>query len=150
VKLFECRHILVHELPDAPPYGDGDIDRFIEMTSQLLRATEGYVEWLLHGDYPLTQTDMNIKAAEDATAADEELAVLLERIRDEGRREDFETAQAAWEAYRAAEADFRTDWDTGGTIRPLLHASAFETLTRERIAALQGFLDGEFSLEGPR
>lgn len=149
VKLFECRHILVHELPDTVPYDEGDIDMFIEMTSQLLRATEGYVDWLMHGDYPLTQADMNIKAADDARAADEELAVLVQRVRDKTEREDFEAAQAAWEAYRAAEANFQTDWETGGSIRPLLHASAFEALTRERIKALRDFLDVELSLSGP-
>jgi uncharacterized protein YecT (DUF1311 family) len=149
VRLFECRHILVHELPDAAPYEVGNVDRFIAMTDQLLRATNGYVAWLLHGDYPLPQSDMNAQAGEAAAAADKQLVGLVQRIREETQREDFDKAQAAWEAYRAAEADFRTDWESGGSIRPLLHASAMEDLTRERMRALEAFLAGELDLAGP-
>lgn len=150
VRLFESRHILVHELPDQTPIGEGDIDRYIEMTHQILRATDGHVDWLLHGDYPLTQTDMNIEAGESAAEVDRQLALLVDRIREGGRDEEFEKAQSAWEAYREAEADFRTGWGAGGTIRPMLHAAAFETLTRERLEALESFVAGKFDLGGPQ
>lgn len=149
VRLFECRHILVHELPDAAPYKPSDVDSFVAMTDQLLGATSGYVDWLLHGDYPLTQSDMNAEAGEAAAAADKELGELVQRVREETKREDFDKAQGAWEAYRAAEADFRTDWESGGSIRPLLYAAAMEELTRERIRELEAFLAGELDLGGP-
>ena len=148
-RLFECRHIMVHELPDQAPCSEADLDQYIDMTHQLLRATDGYVDWLLHGDYPLTQGDMNAKAAESAAEANEQLTILVQRIQRDAKREDFERSQSAWEAYREAEADFRTDWEAGGTIRPLLHASALEALTRERIQALEAFMAGEFDLAGP-
>lgn len=148
-RLFEARHILVHELPDTSPIEDGDIELFIEMTKQILHATHEYLDHCLHGDYPLTQFDMNVAAAERAAEAGEKLTLLLERIRQNGIDEYFERSQSAWEAYREAEADFRTDWDAGGSIRPMLYAGFFEDLTRERVETLESYLAGQFSLTGP-
>ncbi|MFL5284140.1 MAG: hypothetical protein ACJ8AW_24890 [Rhodopila sp.] len=59
-RLFEDRHIIVHELPDDRSFAMDVVADYFRATSAFLDAAGQAFSTLLHGDYPLTQTDMNL------------------------------------------------------------------------------------------
>ena len=54
VKLFEVRHILVHELPSSFSLSKPHIDQWLQAVLALLRAGDQAFETLLDGHYPYT------------------------------------------------------------------------------------------------
>ncbi len=93
---------------------------------------------------PITQTDMNICAAQDLAKADAELnlqwaetAKLLKATdRDSGEKPgEFETAleaQRAWLKYRRAHCTGVAFYARGGSMESMLYGHCASKLTRER------------------
>lgn len=155
-RLFEVRHILVHELPTSAVYDKDEIDQFFAAALRFSKALEQVLTTEKFGMVPLTQTDMNIAAGESLRRAEEELDRLVSDIRrrvgetdqtlSESNRtgewlESFNDAQQKWLSYRNAHCEFQTFLNKGGTIRPLLWATEAERLTTARIADLQAWLE---------
>ena len=80
-ELFELRHILCHELPSKPVYGEGAIDEFLDYAIQFTKALEEVLTFEQFGLIPLTQTDMNIQARESLLQAEEQMSALLAQLR---------------------------------------------------------------------
>lgn len=144
-RIFEARHILVHELPAKADFVNAEVSDLIHAASDFIRATDQACSTILHGNYPLTQTEMNIVAGESAKNANEELVEVIKRIDPDSSDTDFLAAQAAWESYRKFQSEYRSGINRihRGSIAPLLYSSEFEDITRDRIKKLTLHLERE-------
>lgn len=144
-RLFEQRHIFVHELPEQQDVEAEMLDAYILSTSQFVNVADEVFNTLLYGDYPITQSEMNAAAAADAAKVDDELVAVLTVLDPDGGDEDLRASQAAWEAYRDRQAEYRSGINRPdhGTIAPLLYNSEVEKLTRERVELLKWYRDRE-------
>lgn len=157
-RLFEVRHILCHEAPRKSAYEIGEIDVFLGGAIRLVKALHEILTFERFGLVPLTQTDMNIAAAEELTKTDAEMNKLLSTIEsrvkevdskpisipgyesDASWLEHLKDVQEKWLAYRRAHCDFDTYLSRGGTIRSLLWGKEATRLTELRIADLESWL----------
>lgn len=78
--------------------------------------------------------------AEQALASAE--ASVSQRL-DPKSRAGLEASQSAWEVYRSAECEFRTQWTEGGSVRTQLIQLCRARLAEERVEALRYFLECE-------
>jgi len=161
-RLFEIRHILCHELPQKPAYLVNEVADFLDSAIQFSKAIEWVLIFEKHGLVPLTQTDMNIAAAEKLKDKQIELERLLADIRKLlksreqlhakfGSSENsflsrLEDAQEKWTEYREANSNFVAERNRGGTIRPLVWAGEATRITTSRIAELRVWLEHESKL----
>jgi uncharacterized protein YecT (DUF1311 family) len=154
-ELFELRHILCHELPSAPLYGEGAIDEFLDCAIQFTKALEEILTFEQFGLTPLTQTDMNIRARENLLKTEEQMSSLLAQLRSHVTENDhaadlplpgkwegtwvtcLDDAQAKWLLYRNAQCEFETYLNRGGTIQSMIWGKLAEKLTKDRVAELQ-------------
>lgn len=143
--LFKQRHIFVHELPERQDVDAGMLDAYILSTSQFVNAADEAFNTLLYGDYPLTQIELNAAAAADAAKVNDELVAILTALDPDGKDEDLRASQAAWEAYRDRQAEYRSGINRPGhgSIAPLLYSSEVEKLTLERVELLKWYRDRE-------
>lgn len=150
-RLFEVRHVLVHELPEQPPCSDAVIRDFVISTSAFTVALREVVDTLIHGQYALTQLEMNEEAKVAAEDADRLLASRIQMIDPDGSDTRFQAAQKGWMVFRENEATFisRMDLDhvERGSIAPLIYWSSWEKLTIDRIDWLKSHFDDRFSTD---
>lgn len=107
---------------------------------------------------PLAQADECADAQDQATmaacaeqayrASDAELNALYheiaQRLRDDGdTRRLLRDAERSWLAFRDAECGFAASAVEGGSAYPMVHAMCLDSLTKERIARLQQYLECE-------
>jgi uncharacterized protein YecT (DUF1311 family) len=105
----------------------------------------------------VTQSEMNICAAESYKKADAELNVvyghIVERLKSEPSRAQLLTkAQKAWVAFRDAECEFSGSGVAGGSMQPMIVAGCREELTRKRTAELAVYMkcqEGDMSCPVP-
>jgi uncharacterized protein YecT (DUF1311 family) len=139
VKLFESRHIIVHEMPEEPLATLDAIRDFISAVQTLLSACTWLNYELLTPDAPLTQIEMTARAARDLREADEQARDLLDRLMsslDAEGQQELASAQAAWEEYRLKESQFAAGGYRGGSAMPMMGAIRARTLTEARIESL--------------
>lgn len=142
-RLFELRHILVHELPAKTPYQPAEIAQLLEAAQKFVEATDETINSMLYGDYPLTQTEMNMVSGADFRAADKELTELCKKVAQVSKSDTIFAVQEHWQAFRKAEADRQTEKFGRGTIRPTVRNVVAQDLTRTRIAELGRWLEDE-------
>ena len=142
-RLFELRHILVHELPAKRPYEPAEIGQFLEAAQKFVEATDEIINTILYGDYPLTQTEMNTVSGVEFRTADEELTKLCNEIVKFSKSDTIFAVQQHWLAFRKAEADRQTEKFGRGTIRPTIRNMIQRDLTRARISELKLWLENE-------
>jgi uncharacterized protein YecT (DUF1311 family) len=142
-RLFTTRHIIVHELPDKHDIGVDDVADFARATAQFVAAADQQFDFLLRGEYPVTQQGMNAAAAEKADEANDRLQEILVRLDPDGSDLTLIAAQSAWEEYRYKQAEYRVRPYSGGSIAPMLFADEMEKITRARIETLRWYLDRE-------
>lgn len=88
----------------------------------------------------MTQAEMNIVAAEAYRKAQRKLDKTIEEMKVYFSPEEcarFEKANHAWRTYQQIHADFVASQYEGGSIQPLIHASALEAVTIARIVELE-------------
>ena len=144
-KLFEVRHIITHEIPANPPYASDDLASFLSSTKEFLDATDWYVTDKLEGKVPLTQLDMNFSAGETLEASLKELGTIYERVK---KVEGLDAAllkdsQQKWEVYAECESTLRASLVEGGSMHPMVYASAKTVLTDRRVEDLRWWLERE-------
>lgn len=91
----------------------------------------------------LTQAEMNFAAAQAYERSAQKLESVIAGLKEYYSPEEiarFEDAQKAWLAYREKHAAFLAAQYEGGSIRPLIHASALESVTIARIVELEAEL----------
>ena len=139
-RLFEVRHVLVHEFPESKPHGVEEVSQFFRAGIEFMEAVNEELSDRVHGRWPSTQQGMNREAAARAQAAAEELQKLCDEIADK-RKDSIHAVQQAWEAFKQVEAERQSDWSAGGSIRPLLFHLAAAGLTRARMKELREWWD---------
>jgi uncharacterized protein YecT (DUF1311 family) len=144
-RLFEVRHILVHEIPRKKPYEVKDIDIFIASCEPFCKALDAVISKETHGDYPLTQVEMNIAAAGKLEVAERELAAVLDQVRNREFMdlEELVASQTSWREFAQKEASFQASECKGGSIHGMIYAGALETLVKDRIAQLRRWIPSE-------
>jgi uncharacterized protein YecT (DUF1311 family) len=88
----------------------------------------------------MTQAEMNIVAAQAYRKVEQKLDVIIEQIKtffSPEECEHFDKANQAWKTYQKIHANFVASQYEGGSIQPLIHASALETVTIARIVELE-------------
>lgn len=142
-KLFETRHILVHELPKKPTISAGDVDVFLQSTKLFIEATDEFLSELLFGKYPLTQRAMNVAAAEGNEAALEQLSEVRSEIENEygAWGSDLSTVQEKWNQFRDADAEWQSREAEGGSMQPMLYSMASEAHAKARTKELRNWLE---------
>lgn len=148
-RLFECRHVLVHELPAKSPYEDSEVENFISHVLGFTKAVDSIVGEAI-GDTALTQAESNEQAGARATAADERLKAILESLDPRSVDEELQAVQAAWEQYRRAHADYRSGINNPlpGSMAPMLWSDSYEQTTLQRIEQLEWMLELEAEVRG--
>jgi uncharacterized protein YecT (DUF1311 family) len=99
-----------------------------------------------------TQADLNIRATETAGRANEKLKRLiteLETFMDPEELAALREAQSAWENYRQKHVEFCGEQYRCGSIRPMIHGIAFESVTINRIVELESEFQELKRLRGP-
>lgn len=142
-RTFELRHIICHEIASAYEIKSDEVGRCFESCVTFLRAADEFISETIHPGAPLTQTDMNIAAGKSLSEKREQLAIAVEALRsrlDEIELAAFDESQAKWQLYCDAWADFVAgERASGGTIWPVIYASAAEAVVDRRIDEVNGF-----------
>ncbi len=143
--LFELRHIHVHELPDEAHIEPERIAGLVEAAMNFCDALDQVLSTELHGNFPLTQLEMNDRAGDSARKAEEELELVIARLDPKNSHLTFKASQDAWEKYRDRQAEFRSNINSPGrgSIAPLIYASEVEKITRARTKELLWYLERE-------
>ena len=144
-KLFEIRHILTHEIPSKPVYDIRELDALIASTADFLDATDWVVIEVLRGETPQTQTAMNSQAGNDLRTAEQEMVNVIAAIKTRGEVEHslIDKFQEAWNAYADREADMHASLVEGGSMYPLVWASAKAEVVDQRIKSLRWWISRE-------
>jgi len=90
-----------------------------------------------------SQAEMNICSGEKFKAADAELnrvyGRLVSRLADDAaQRARLKAAEVSWLKYRDDNCDYEASMYEGGSIKPLIHATCLERMTKARTAELRG------------
>ncbi|MCP3414222.1 lysozyme inhibitor LprI family protein [Bradyrhizobium brasilense] len=134
-RLFEVRHIIVHEFPEDLPHRPEEVADFLDAASKFIQALEEEFTFLLYGNVPLSQYEMNRDAADQYQRAKDELEAVCLNI--EEFYPDIREVQRLWQAFKEAEAERMTRNSEGGSIRPMVYSLAAAQITRERITQIQ-------------
>ncbi len=142
-RTFELRHIICHEIASAYEIESAEVAQCFESCVSFLRAADELISETIHLGAPLTQTDMNIAAGKSLSEKRAQLAeamVALKSRLDVTEMATFEEAQANWQSYCDAWANFVAgERAGGGTIWPLIYAGAAEAVVIRRIEEINGF-----------
>ena len=140
IRVFEVRHIIVHEVPERRLIRNEEVPELIASVRLLLSASHWLAFDLLTPDAPLQQIEMTGRAYADLQEADEQAKALVARLSehiDPESRDELVEAQVAWEAYRDKESAFAAGWYRGGSAMPMVGALRARRVTEERIGRLR-------------
>jgi uncharacterized protein YecT (DUF1311 family) len=142
-------------------YVVAEVEKFLSEAIRFTKAIEEILTFEMFGLVPLTQTAMNVTAAEDLRKKEQELDRILNEVRAIVKASDnasgglnaendkeswlhsLNDVYKKWLSYRDAQCDFDTYSHQGGTIRPTLWASEASRLTESHIAELRSWLKRE-------
>ena len=143
-RIFEVRHILVHEFPEKPIVAATEIDEMIDAVDNFINAAnEGFTQ-LIYGFYPINQQAMNQAAEEESKTAEQRLEQLVDYVAMKSESNTIRNVQQKWRAFALAEADRHAEGFTGGTAYPVFFHNALRVLASDRLSQLQTWADGEF------
>lgn len=149
-RLFEVRHILVHELPRERPYKREELPKFLDHCNRFIKALSWLVTYKIRGVVPRTQSQKNVESWKRAEFAAGNLSqyfgnqpIISECV------EDYHP-HAVWNWFAHLASDARSGLSLGqfhsGTIAPVLYANALAQLNAWRLQYLKEHRD-RFSLE---
>lgn len=141
-KLFECRHIITHELPDKLPFEAADVNAWIQSVGGFIAATDEFLNSKLYGAYPLTQLQMNFDAQARADKAEKLLDDIIAIADPDKDNFDLQEAQESWKIYMKKECEYRSEINQPfhGSIAPSIYHSERLILIEERIEKLNDWL----------
>jgi uncharacterized protein YecT (DUF1311 family) len=144
-RVFTVRHILTHELPRDPAFDPAEIPGFVAAGGEFLSAIDWVLVQELKGAVARTQTTMNMRAGDTMRALELQMADMVAAIEKRGGIdvELLQRSQDAWQAYARAEADFHASLVAGGSMYPMVWASAQSENIRRRIDTLRWWEERE-------
>jgi uncharacterized protein YecT (DUF1311 family) len=133
-RLFEVRHILTHELPQAQIFFSSEIASLVSAVRSFILATDWVIVEVLFGHIPETQTAMNIAASEDLVEEEARLSkVLTETASLNGMEaEALDALQYLWSEWANLQANLVASQVQGGSMYSMVWAAEKSVLTRER------------------
>jgi hypothetical protein len=137
-RIFEVRHIIIHEAPFEPPYKENELSGYFTATRQFLLALKWTIDTKLGGNFPLKQGDMNDAAAEGFRKAEEALTPALETASTRDDFDEISKSQKLWEAYAEQEANMLAGYlsEGAGTAAPMDYYGIKSALTHQRLQYL--------------
>jgi uncharacterized protein YecT (DUF1311 family) len=144
-RVFEVRHILIHEFPEKLPFEIAEIREMLDAADDFIKAADEGFTQLLYGLYPISQQAMNHTAQAEREAIEQELDRLVDDIARKSESDGIREVQKAWRAFAEAEATRKADAFTGGSMYPLIYHTTFKQLTSDRLNQLKAWLEEEFS-----
>ncbi len=145
LRTFELRHVICHEIASAYEIDTAEIEACFESCVAFLRVADECVSETLHPGSPLTQTDMNIAAADALSNAEARLSAVVATLTSSASAEANEAVcqvNLKWheftEAWMAARVGDRSQ---GGTIWPTLYAGLKQSLVERWIVDLEKYRD---------
>jgi len=140
--LFEIRHVLAHELSRTPTHEETDVATFISAAQSLVRACDWVIVDCLHRSTPKTQTQMNIDAGEEMAEHAKELDRILSSVKGLNGLDVCKVnhSQTLWEEFANHEAEMAASLVEGGSMYPMVWASAKSQLIEGRIVQLDNFI----------
>jgi Lysozyme inhibitor LprI len=142
--VFRLRHIFCHEFATNIELEYLVVKGTYEHCKIFLFHVNDFIWNLLEPDAPLTQTEMNIRAAKDFEKAESELSKVIDEIKslDLSREniyldnKDFDLIIEKWQDYREVKAESFAKHSKGGTIFQLLKLNSLKATTEKMIAEL--------------
>lgn len=141
---FERRHVLAHEA--AANYGISRDEALaaVKCVETLVEATDAVLWSTAWKNVPLTQFEMNVDAGRRAHEARGDLAAKLRegkrRMRGAGDGPKFRALHWEWRRYAEKWARLEVDAFIGGSMRPMVYASARERLALARTEDVESLL----------
>jgi uncharacterized protein YecT (DUF1311 family) len=147
-RLFEARHILVHEIPKGRVLRAEEVEPLLQSTFEFAHAAEEVLAEALWGEVPLTGVEQRTKAWADFQKVEKEMNSLLQLLKDQNKADAvrlvlLEKSQCAWLPFARAQADLRADEARGGTLAGLLATREMDALTTDRTKQLRAYLKEE-------
>ena len=142
-KMFEARHVLTHELPAVPPIEKTDIGKFFAAARDFIDACDWVVVKELHGSVPRTQAAMNASVGEELNEALSDLKktlALTSKLSGINAR-TMGKCNAKWEEFANLQASVIASQVKGGTMEPMVWASAKKALVQDRVEQLKRMID---------
>ena len=142
-KMFEARHVLTHELPAVPPIEKTDIGKFCAAARNFIDACDWVVVKELHGSVPRTQAEMNFIAHDELGEALSDLKktlALTSKLSGINAR-TMGKCNAKWEEFANLQASVIASQVKGGTMEPMIRASAKKALVQDRVEQLKRMID---------
>lgn len=138
-RMFETRHVLTHELPDHLSVQEMDPTVFCEAARNFIDACDWVVVSELQGSVPRTQIAMNIGASAKLDNASNDLKIALGLVAKLSGANIglLEKPHAKWLEFADSEASMIASQVEGGSMYPMLWASAKEDLIRRRVSQLK-------------
>ncbi len=144
-RIFEIRHILVHEMPIKKPYRPEEIGSFFEHSTAFVNALTWLATFKIHGVVPRTQSMMNKVSWEKAQETLDELSRLYGKPAEMPEAVKLYDQHTLWCWFAHLAADAQSGLSRGriysGTISPLLYASALARLNEWRLKDLKLYPD---------
>jgi uncharacterized protein YecT (DUF1311 family) len=140
---FRQRHILAHEPAEGLKVSEAEVRAQLQSAAAFIAASDELVNSTIAPDEPLTQTEMNVRAANRVRELETRLEAALDKAKtvlDQHRASLLDRSQNEWEVYRDTQADNEGRAFEGGSIRPLIEGGARETLTKARLADVERLL----------
>jgi hypothetical protein len=140
-RLFEVRHMLVHEFPEKLPFAIDEIDEMIETTSTFINAADEGFAQLLYGLWPLNQQAMNKLARDESRTVERELDRLVDEIAKDSGSDTIAKVHSAWRTFAESEAHRNAEGWEGGSGYPLIYHTGLKKLASDRLRQLQSWID---------
>lgn len=164
-KLFEIRHIIVHEVGPNDLIPQEEIPYYIEQMVSFVEAIDQVISKDLYPLGMLSQSEMNALAYESLSKSEENLNSLITRIADDIKSnsnskhfyssafdrgnpkeayKNFDKAHKAWLKYKKLYTGFLNSYYYSGTMWPAVIGGILETMTDNRTQELKNSFFDEY------
>ncbi|WP_322095145.1 hypothetical protein [Paraburkholderia bannensis] len=141
---FERRHILAHEAATGYEVTFADAKLSVQSARQLCDAIQATMWMTIWKDVPLTQSEMNIHAyrqmKQTRIALGRKLRIAMAIAASRGERARFRRTHMLWRDYAKGWSPWQAELYAGGTIQPLIRATAEERTFSNRLSDVKSWI----------
>lgn len=138
-QLFGARNIVTHELPSDSPASAEDLARYLSASRLFVEAASWIIIECIQVPSARTQLQMNMDAGSHLEAAQTRLESALDRLVGVTSidADDVRNVQALWKVFAKAQAKLSASIVMGGSMYPMIYASAMSELIKTRIDSIE-------------
>ncbi|MFM0058700.1 hypothetical protein PQR64_24045 [Paraburkholderia phytofirmans] len=141
---FERRHILAHEAATNYVVTFADARSSVSCAHQLCDAIKAIMWMTIWKDAPLTQLEMNTHAygemKQTRTALGRKVRKAFSIATSQGERARFRRTHMLWRAYAKDWAPWQSELYAGGSIQPLIRATALNQTFLNRLSDVKSWI----------